>query len=454
MAMMMPLMHAPIVVRRLRGQVNRLLPRSLFGRSLMIIVTPLILLQVVSTWVFYDSHWDTVTRRLAQSVAGDIAAVIEMMADDPAPAHYARVFEIAQRKMQLDIVFKPDFTLPDSPILIRQNLVDEKLSDALAEFVGRRFLIDTRSLEKQVEVQIQLDDGVLHVELPRRRLFSSTTYVFILWMVGTSLILFAVATVFMRKQVRPIGRLADAAEAFGKGRDVPDFRPEGASEVKQAAGAFVVMRDRIKRQITQRTEMLAGVSHDLRTPLTRMKLQLALLGDTPDTAELKEDVAEMERMLHGYLAFARGEGTEQPVETDLGGLLEDVVGNARREGATVELAAESDMLVPLRPDAFRRCLANLIANAQRYAHRVAIAAAYRGSAIEITVDDDGPGIPADKREDVFRPFFRLDPSRNPETGGIGLGLTIARDVVRGHGGDLTLDESPLGGLRARLRLPV
>lgn len=441
-------------VKRLRSQINHVLPRSLFGRSLMIIVTPLILLQVVSTWVFYDSHWDTVTRRLAQGVAGDIAAVVEMMRDNPDPAHYARVFEIASRTMQLDVVFRPGVALPTSPILIRQNLVDEKLSAALASFVGRPFLIDTRSLEKEVEVQVQLEDGVLHVELPRRRLFSSTTYVFILWMVGTSLILFAVATVFMRKQVRPIRRLADAAEAFGKGRDVPDFRPEGATEVKQAAGAFLVMRDRIKRQITQRTEMLAGVSHDLRTPLTRMKLQLALLGDNADTAELKTDIAEMERMLNAYLAFARGEGAEQPVETDLSDLLEEVVGNARREGAAVELRADSGMIVPLRPDAFRRCITNLIANAQRYAHRVAIAASRHGSAIEIVVDDDGPGIPREKREEVFRPFFRLDTSRNPETGGIGLGLTIARDVVRGHGGDLVLDDSPLGGLRAKLRLPV
>lgn len=441
-------------VRRVRSQINRVLPRSLLGRSLMIIVTPLILLQVVSTWVFYDSHWDTVTRRLAQSVAGDIAAVIEMMQIERSPEHYARVFAIAQGKMQLDIVFKPGARLPQSPILIRHNLVDEKLSAALVSFVGRPFLIDTRSLEKEVEVQIQLDDGILHVELPRRRLFSSTTYVFILWMVGTSLILFAVATVFMRKQVRPIRRLADAAEAFGKGREVPDFRPEGAAEVKQAAGAFLVMRDRIKRQIAQRTEMLAGVSHDLRTPLTRMKLELAMLGEGPDVEGLKADVAEMERMLNGYLAFARGEGTEQPVETDLTALLEDVVGNARREGASIDLAAEPDLIVPLRPDAFRRCLANLVANAQRYAERVAIAAGRKGGAIEITVDDDGPGIPTEKREDVFRPFFRLDPSRNPETGGIGLGLTIARDVVRSHGGDLTLDDSPFGGLRARLRLPV
>jgi len=387
-------------------------------------------------------------------VAGDIAAVIEAMQIDPSPAHYARIFGIAQNKMQMKIVFRPDARLPDSPILIRHNLVDEKLSAALASFVGRKFLIDTRSREKEVEVQVQLDDGVLHVELPRRRLFSSTTYVFILWMVGTSLILFAVATVFMRKQVRPIRRLADAAEAFGKGRDVPDFRPEGATEVKQAAGAFVVMRDRIKRQIAQRTEMLAGVSHDLRTPLTRMKLELALLGDSPDAEGLKADVAEMERMLNGYLAFARGEGTEQTVDTDLTALIEDVVGNARREGASVELTAEPQMVVPLRPDAFRRCLSNLVANAQRYARRVAVAAVRRGGAIEITVDDDGPGVPPERREDVFRPFFRLDPSRNPETGGIGLGLTIARDVARSHGGDLTLDESPFGGLRARVRLPV
>ena len=441
--------------RRLRNQINRVLPRSLFGRSLMIIVTPLILLQVVSTWVCYDSHWDTVTRRLAQGVAGDIAAVVEMMGEDADPASYARVFEIAERKLQLTLQFKPSATLPESPILTRQSLVDEKLAAALADFVGRPFLIDTRSLEKQVEVEVQLDNGVLHVELPRRRLFSSTTYVFILWMVGTSLILFAVATVFMRKQVRPIGRLADAAEAFGKGRDVPDFRPEGATEVKQAAGAFVVMRNRIKRQIAQRTEMLAGVSHDLRTPLTRMRLQLALLGDSADADELKADIAEMERMLNGYLAFARGEGTEQPEETDLSALIEDVVANARRESdAPVELVAEPAMVVSLRPDAFRRCLANLVANAQRYAKRVAITAGHHDGAVEIIVDDDGPGIPADMREEVFRPFFRLDPSRNPETGGIGLGLTIARDVVRGHGGELILDESPLGGLRAKLRLPV
>ncbi|MEX2009649.1 MAG: ATP-binding protein, partial [Dongiaceae bacterium] len=253
---------------------------------------------------------------------------------------------------------------------------------------------------------------------------------------------------------RPIRRLAAAADDFGKGRAVPDFKLEGATEVRQAAAAFNLMRNRIRRQIAQRTDMLAGVSHDLRTPLTRMKLQLAMLGDGPEVADLHADVAEMEKMLGGYLAFARGEGAEQPVPTDLGLLLRDLVAGALRDGATIELEAEPGLVVPLRPDAFRRCLTNLIGNARRHARTVAIRATRRGAAIEVTVDDDGPGIPPDQREEVFRPFYRLDLSRNPETGGVGLGLTIARDVIRGHGGELVLTDSPLGGLRARLRLPV
>ncbi len=432
--------------------MNRVLPRSLLGRSLLIIVTPLILLQVVSTWVFYESHWTTVTNRLAAAVAGDIAAVMDRMAA-ASPAEYERIFASARRTGQLEVAFVPGAALPGDPMM-RQNLVDVTLDAALTRLVGEPFLTDTRSQRNRVEVHIQLADGVLQVQVPRRRLFSSTTFVFILWMVGTSLVLFAVATVFMRDQVRPIRRLAAAAEAFGKGRDVPDFKPQGASEVRQAAAAFSLMRDRITRQVSQRMELLSGVSHDLRTPLTRMKLQLAMLGDGAEAADLRADVAEMEKMVEGYLAFARGEGVEQAVPTDLTRLLSEVVGGALREGAAIELEAPEHMVVPLRPDAFRRCVANLIANAGRYADRIVVAARWRGHGIEITVDDDGPGIPADRREEVFKPFFRLEGSRNPATGGIGLGLTIARDVARGHGGDLVLDQSPQGGLRALVRLPV
>jgi two-component system osmolarity sensor histidine kinase EnvZ len=275
-----------------------------------------------------------------------------------------------------------------------------------------------------------------------------------MWMVGSSIVLFVVALLFMRNQVKSIRRLAQAADSFGKGRDVADFKPEGATEVRQAATAFIQMRDRIKRQIRQRTEILAGVSHDLRTPLTRMKLQLAMLGQTPEAESLESDVAAMERMVEGYLAFARGESVEQLQPTEVSDLLREVVAQMRRDGGVIDLHVEQAMTVPLRREPMRRCLSNLIANAQRYGEHVSVHAGARDKIIEITVDDDGPGIPPDKRREVLRPFFRLEQSRNPETGGVGLGLTIARDVARNHGGDLVLEDAPDGGLRARIWLPV
>ena len=432
-----------------------MLPRSLLGRSIMIIVTPVVLLQVVSAWVFYDSHWNTVTKRLAQSVAGDIAAAIQLMPRPITVDRTKRVFTVARDSMKLTLTFKPGDILPNDPTIMRQNLVDRQLTDALEARVERPFIIDSRSLQDQVEIHVQLPEGVLQVVVARRRLFSSTTYVFFLWMLGTSLVLLSMATVFMRRQVRPIKRLAQAADDFGRGRDVGDFVLDGAAEVEVAGRAFNQMRARIRRQIQQRTEMLAGVSHDLRTPLTRMKLQLAMMGQAPAIEDLKRDVGDMERMVNAYLAFARGEGTEQPTEVDIVAAVSDVVAGARRDGARIGFAtAEQSLIVPLRRDAFRRALTNIVANAQRHAGRIDVTLNRRRGRVEIMVDDDGPGVPANRREDVFKPFFRLDPSRNTETGGVGLGLTIARDILRGHGGDLSLGDSPLGGLRAMLQLPV
>lgn len=435
--------------------IERMLPRSLLGRSILIIVTPIVLLQVVSAWVFYDSHWETVTRRLAQSVAGEIGAIVRMMPRHPTEAELAPLFDIADDDMALELVFKPGEILPNDPTIMRQNLVDRQLARALESRVERPFIIDSRSREKLIEIHVQLADGVLHVVVQRRRLFSSTTYVFLLWMVGTSLALLTVATSFMRNQVQPIKNLAQAADDFGKGRDVADFRTEGATEVALAGQAFNLMRNRIRRQIVQRTEMLAGVSHDLRTPLTRMKLQLAMMGEAADIADLKKDVADMERMIGGYLAFAKGEGVEQAKPTDITELVADVAGDARRHGAAIDVSLpERGIVVPLRRDAFRRALGNVVSNAQRYASRIAVTLALRPRHVEVMVDDNGPGIPANAREDVFKPFFRLEQSRNPETGGTGLGLTIARDIIRGHGGDLELRDAPGGGLRAVLRLPL
>ena len=432
--------------------IKRLLPRSLLGRSLLIIVTPLVLLQVVSGLIFYESHWDKVSLRLARNLAGDIAGVIALLRrnpDDPEP-----VFDVAAEHMEMTVRVMAGDILPNTPP-DESGLTERMLVRAMREYVGKPFQIDTRSLDRHVVVRVQLTDGVLEVVTTRKRLFSSTTYIFVLWMVGTSMILFGVAVIFMRNQVKPIRRLAFAADTFGKGRDAPSFKPEGAKEVRQAATAFIAMRDRIQRQITQRTEMLAGVSHDLRTPLTRMKLQLELLGDREGAAELKGDVEEMESMLEGYLAFARGEGSEAPTPTSLTALLGDVVAQARRKGGNaIDLHTEGEITVPLRPAAMKRCVTNLVDNALRYADHVSVRAGRRGDAVEITIDDDGPGVPEDRRDDVFKPFFRLESSRNPVTGGVGLGLTIARDVLRGHGGDIELGNSPSGGLRARLRLPV
>lgn len=434
--------------------LKNFLPRSLFGRAVLIIVTPLVLLQIVSAYVFYKSHWETVSERLARSLAGEVAALVDLMNEAHSDDERHGVVTLGASAFALDVRFKDGEILANAAEKASGG-VDDDFLDFLAEAVSRPFKVDAESLERHVVVSVQLTDGVMDVIASRKRLFSSTTYVFVLWMTGTSLILFGVAAIFMRNQVRPIRRLAAAADNFGKGRDAaPTFKPEGATEVRRAAAAFIAMRDRIRRQITQRTEMLAGVSHDLRTPITRMKLQLEMLGGVKGVEHLKGDLAEMERMLDAYLAFARGEGDEQPAPTNLSTMLGDVVTQARRKGALIDLHTEGEIVVPVRPNAFKRCVTNLVENADRYAEHVSVRAGKRGETVEITVDDDGPGIPEDKREAAFRPFYRLENSRNPQTGGVGLGLTIARDVIRGHGGDILLGVSPAGGLRARVVLPI
>jgi len=435
------------------GVLKRFLPRSLLGRSLLIVVTPLVILQVVTTFIFYESHWHKVSQRMARGVAGDVSNLIDGLRQFPEPDTRAWLLKQAANTQELFAEIRPGEILPNETHVGRGDM-ERTLIAALRNQLNKPFRVDTETRPRYVIVDVQMPEGVLNIVFTHKRLFSFTTYVFVLWMVGTSLILLGVATIFMRNQIRPIRRLAQAADDFGKGRDAPTFKPEGAREVRQAAKAFIAMRERIRRQIHQRTTMLAGVSHDLRTPLTRMKLQLEMMKGDENADALKIDVAEMERMLDSYLAFARGEGAERPVTCDLNALLGDVVRQARRKGGEIDLLTNGDIHVPLRPGAFSRCLTNLIENAVRHARHVAVSADHNGNAIEVAVDDDGPGIPADARDEVFKPFARLEGSRNPETGGVGLGLTIARDVARGHGGELVLGDSPLGGLRAVVRLPV
>lgn len=438
---------------RLTPFIKRFLPRSLFGRSLMIIVTPMILVQVISTYVFYDRHWDLITRRLSGAVAGELAFVVELLAEEPSIEGDEPIFEMSRRHFWAELTYRPGDILPNETI-VPSGLLEEKLTRELNQRLSFPHRLDARSIERHVKISVQLPNGVLDFVTTRDRLFSSTTYVFLMWMVGSSLILFAVAVVFMRNQIRPIRRLAAAADSFGKGSDAPGFKPEGAAEVRLAASAFIRMRDRIQRQISQRTEMLAGVSHDLRTPLTRMRLQLAMMPGGEDAEALRQDIAEMEQMLEGYLAFARGEGTEQAQPVDLDRLLREVTNDARRGGRRIVLRSEEPLTLTLRPNAFKRALTNLVQNACRYGKAVEVSARQLEGQVEITIDDDGPGIPPEKRADVFKPFFRLEASRNRMTGGVGLGLTIARDIVLGHGGELLLGAAPQGGLRATIRVPV
>jgi two-component system osmolarity sensor histidine kinase EnvZ len=437
---------------RQRSWIKRALPKTMFGRSLLLIVMPLILVQIISAWVFYARHWETVSRRLSADVAGDIAIVVEAMKFTTGDTDTARLLEQASAATDIDFSFARNAALtPTAPL--EGGGVEEQLRIAVRERLGAASRTEMLTDSSDIRVEAPLRGGVLAAIVPRKRLTTPTTYIFILWMIGSSLVLLIVAAIFLRNQVKSLRRLAVAADGFGKGRPVAFSKVEGALEVRQAAVAFIQMRDRIQRQIRQRTEMLAGVSHDLRTPLTRMKLELELLGDNPIVAELKSDVVEMERLVQLYLDFARGEGTETPVTTDIAPLIEDLATAMRRQGTALSLDQPPKLVVPIRPNALRRCLGNLIANGARYGTHVWLTSQPVEDGVDILVDDDGPGIPPSERDHVFQPFIRLDQSRNPSTGGIGLGLTIARDVARSHGGDVRLEASPRGGLRARVHLP-
>jgi two-component system osmolarity sensor histidine kinase EnvZ len=434
--------------------VKGMLPKRLYARALLIIITPMVILQSVVAFVFMERHWNTVTRRLSAAVTQDIAALIDIRTGFPQDRDNAELRRIAQERLGLQVDFLPVTELPPIGPKPFFSLLDQALSEEVRKQIGKPFWIDTVGRSNLVEIRIGLDDAVMRVFARRSAAYASNSEIFLLWMVGTSLVLIIVAILFLRNQIRPILRLAEAVESFGKGRDVPQFRPRGAQEVRRAASAFIEMKSRVERTIEQRTTMLAGVSHDLRTVLTRFKLELALIGDSPETDAMKKDIDEMSRMLEAYLAFARGDAGEPSAPTDMSAFLDELKADAERHGHTTTVEFHGYPVVTVRPNAFKRCLANLVSNAARFAAAIAITGHRDHRYLTITVDDDGPGIPANLRDDVFKPFLRLDDARNQDEGGSGLGLAIARDIARSHGGDIMLGDSPMGGLRASVRVPV
>ncbi|WP_428676061.1 ATP-binding protein [Reyranella sp.] len=430
-------------------------PQTLFARALIIIVVPMLLLQALSAWWFYSQRGDNVTNRLAILLVRDLRLLISLRSDFPDDEHRQWILRRSAQDLLLFVSFRKGIVRPfKEPEYF--DIVAREVQGALNADLKRPFFLDNNIGGGQLLIEIQLPDGdVMDVLVPHVRLTFGSSFAYVLAQLGLALVLFGLAIWFMRRELVPIEHLGVAADALGKGRDVPDFAFSGGTrEVRNAATAFHTMRIRLRRSIQQRTEMLAGVSHDLRTPLTRMKLSLALLPESPETRELADDVDDMQRMIEGYLAFARGEGDEDPVMSDLSEILEDVAAGARHGSAALEVAWKGDMNVELRPIAIKRCLTNIVSNAGRYASEIRIEAVRGRTAVEIAVDDNGPGIPPENYEDVFRPFFRLDQSRNAETGGVGLGLSIARDVARSHGGEVTLAGSPLGGLRVVVRIPL
>ena len=440
--------------RRVSRWINSGMPKGLYARALLIIIAPMVILQSVIAFVFMERHWNVVTQRLSASVVQDIAALIDIYRGYPQDADQTQIRRIAQDRLGLAVDFLPSADMPPPGPKPFFSLLDQALSDELRKQIGRPYWIDTVGKSALLEIRVQLDNTVMRVFARRSAAYVSNSEIFLLWMVGTSTVLLIVAIIFLRNQIKPILRLADAAESFGKGREAPNFRPRGAREVRRAAAAFIEMKTRIERAMEQRTAMLAGVSHDLRTVLTRFKLELALIKDLPEVDAMKKDIDEMARMLEAYLAFARGDSGETSAQTDMAEFLEELRVDAERHGHKTSVVFHGPPIVTVRPAAFKRCLSNLVSNAARFAASIAIVGHRDHRYLTVTVDDDGPGIPANLREEVFKPFLRLDDARNQDEGGTGLGLAIARDIARSHGGDITLGDSPLGGLRATVRVPV
>ena len=440
--------------RRLAGAMGAALPKGLYARSLLIIIAPVVLLQALVAFVFMERNWSAVTTRLSQATVGDIAAVVDLIEAYPGEESHRRIEDIAERRFGLSVAVLPEEPLPAPAPKPFFSTLDRVLSQEITRQISKPFWIDTVGRSNIVEIRIQLADNVLRVFAPRSQTYASNSLVFISWMVATSAVLLAIAIVFLRNQIKPILRLTAAVDDFGKGRKVAAFAPRGAREVRQATIAFNEMRERLARQIDQRTAMLAGVSHDLRTILTRLRLQLAFLEPGPDVDALRSDIDDMNRMLEGYLAFARGTSDEETLTTDIAALIDEIAAEARVSGHDVATSFSGDPAVRVRPQAFKRCLANLVGNAGRHGTHVAVTGRHADGALVVTVDDDGPGVPFEEQEAVFKPFYRLDDARNLDDTGTGLGLPIARDIARSHGGEIALADSPIGGLRVTVTIPA
>ena len=434
----------------------KLLPRTLFFRTMLLIFIPLITVQVVSVVVFFDGSWKRMGRRLSENLVSDMNAVMILV--DKNPQKLPEIQKLAADNFEINFVFHSNTT--KYQVMKKASKGNRMIVGYLEEALKKAFPNDVTDIylgkgDKDLVVFVDTDKGLFQFETSRKKIFSSSIFMFVVWMAGTSILLFLVAVLFLRIQVRSIAELAQVAEDFGKGIDNKNFKPYGSSEVRKAAIAFIKMKERIQRQISERTQMLAGVSHDLRTPLTRMKLQVTMMPDGEDKKDFLSDIDEMEKMLDGYLSFVSGEGGEKSSFVDMNEMILSIINKFRNKKALIRYSTNDQVsAIQGREQALKRALTNIISNAFRYGKTIAVKLESNDKKLNVIVEDDGPGIPKEKREDVFKAFYRLENSRNKETGGVGLGLSIAKDVITSHGGTIELGDSSLGGLKVLITIPL
>ena len=429
--------------------IKKFLPQTLLGRSIMILVIPLIILQLIITVIFYNRHWDTITRHRTIDFVKDITLVVESFEKNKSIENRKWTLNNVSEKLQLQTFYKKNVTLN----LEQHELKPTKLKKYLLENLdplNKKFNLEINDKKKLITVMVELDEGVLEFRASKKRIYSSTTYIFILWMISASIILFIVALLFLKNQIKPIRKLAIAVDRFGKGKNIGNFKPSGAREVRRVSNAFKIMKERIENSISQRNKMFSSISHDIRTILTRMKLNLEL--HKLDKGGLKKDLVEMEQMVEEYLKYAKGEEKEKIQKVNIISLINLI--KKRYSKKNIYFNNGKKINISVRLNSIKRCINNLLSNSLKFSKNIKITCNKKNNYVEIIIDDDGPGIPEKERKKVLQPFYRVEDSRNRDTGGIGLGITIAADIINNHGGNFFLDKSPLGGLRAKIYLPI
>ena len=429
--------------------IKKILPQTLLGRSILILVVPLIILQIIITVIFYNRHWDTITRHRTIDFVKDITLVVESFEKNKSRENQVWILSNVSEKLQLQTIYTENKKLSFEKDKQKTSKLEKYLLENL-DPLGKKFNLNINNKKKLITVMVEVNNGILEFRANKKRIYSSTTYIFILWMVSASIILFIVALLFLKNQIKPIRKLAIAVDRFGKGKNIQNFKPSGAKEVRRVSNAFKIMKDRIENSITQRNKMFSSISHDIRTILTRMKLNLEL--HKLDKGGLKKDLIEMEEMVEEYLKYAKGEEKEKIQKINIVNLLNSI--KKRYSKKNISFKNDKKINISIRLNSIKRCINNILSNSLKFSKKVEISCNKKKDYVEIIIDDDGPGIPKSERKKVLQPFYRVEASRNRNTGGIGLGITIAADIINNHGGNFLLEQSPLGGLRAKIYLPI